>query len=519
MAAGAPGAAFGGGHVFIDDPNDAGISTITRDMAAINLQLLHFVRATAHNDDHARIDEIADRVRQTLAASTASQARERATRELQPITRVPAAEYGVNVNVANIRMHNIPTFSGNGSDSLDVIRWLGRILALAQSNQLTFASTILLLIQGSTGGAADYIEQMREEGKTIHQIVQQMEMRYGDLCTPEEARVKCNNMPRKEKEGLPEFIDRLRSMARMACRLLDDDVARRRAIDVLVEGNIRRVLPASVRNALEERVINRSRMGLPAFSAREIEKECLDLERRREERRNVAVEPAVVRKHVKAVQQLVNHMSEAQAPQSGSSEDDYSSADEADTGDEAVHHLVNEIKQQERRFAARGQPIDPQRVYKKAFRRFNDKFPPPRYPRNPNQGNYGARQAGVLPAPMGVQPQPQQPQPGPPNRLYPERKTILELLALANCTKGHCIQCGAEGHYMHAEACALKDRPLVDKPCAKCGTGLHSADYCPRVFQQPYVAAPQPLVPVLPKPAPPGANLVMNEVQPHLNDN
>jgi hypothetical protein len=35
-------------------------------------------------------------------------------------------------------------------------------------------------------------------------------------------------------------------------------------------------------------------------------------------------------------------------------------------------------------------------------------------------------------------------------------------------------------------ACALKDKPLVDKPCAKCGKGLHSADDCPKVFQQGY---------------------------------
>jgi hypothetical protein len=47
---------------------------------------------------------------------------------------------------------------------------------------------------------------------------------------------------------------------------------------------------------------------------------------------------------------------------------------------------------------------------------------------------------------------------------------------------------------MHSEACALKDKPLVDRPCAKCGTGLHSADFCPRVYQQPYAVPPKPTV-------------------------
>ena len=35
---------------------------------------------------------------------------------------------------------------------------------------------------------------------------------------------------------------------------------------------------------------------------------------------------------------------------------------------------------------------------------------------------------------------------------------------------------------MHQEACALKDKPLVDRACVKCCQGLHSADDCLRVF-------------------------------------
>ena len=486
MAAGPPPAAYGAGHDFLVDPQDAGLSTVVRDMAAINLQLLHFVRNTAHADDRPAIEQIADRVRHTLVASTAAQARERATRELQPITRVPQTDDGVLDVVANIRMHNVPTFTGSSTDTLDVVRWLSRVMNLAQGHDLTFNATILLMIQGSSGGAADYIEQMRDEGKTLHQVVQQLEMRYGDLCTPEEARVKCNNMARKEKEGLSEFIDRLRAMARMACRFIEDDNARRQSMDTLVEGNIRRVLPSSVRNALEERVINRSRMGLPAFTAREVEKECLDLERRRDERKNPS-EPVAGRRQARQVQ-LVNLAS----PAVDDSEGDYSSAEEVDTEDEAVYQLVNEIKNQERRYAARGQRAEPQQIYKRAFRRFNERNPPPRFGRS-NQGNYGARQAGLVNPNGNIAPPPQ----GPPNRLDVQvRRTISELLALANCTRGHCIQCGGEGHYMHSEACVLKDKPLVDRPCAKCGTGLHSADYCPRVYQQPYVAQPQAAAPV-----------------------
>jgi len=472
---------WGAGRQFLADPNATGLSTIVGDMAAMQLQLIHALEEVIPDDARAAVNNIAAHARQALAASNVSQAREQATRELRPLTRLPAAQWGINVNIANIRMHNVPSFTGSDTDTLDVVRWISRVITLAQSNTLTFEATVNLMVQGSSGGAADYIEQMRDEGKTLNQIVQQLEMRYGDLCTPEEARVKTNNMIRKEDEGLPEFIDRLRLMARMSCRLTDDDDARRQAIDTLVEGNIRRVLPTSVRNALEERVINRSRMGLPAFTAREIEKECLDLERRREERKSSLQEVGGrLKGRVQAIETLPDILSD---------DDPNSSADEADVGDEGLYHLIREVKVQQNRYARAGRNVEPQKVFRKAFRSYNDKRQQqPRYPRdNP----YGARQVGQGAAPQGNY----QAQRGPPNRLSdnPTRRTILELISLANIVKGSCIQCGYEGHYMGNDSCALKDKTLMDRPCVKCGKGLHSADDCLKVYQRQYVSqTPQP---------------------------
>ncbi len=482
-----PPADFGGAHVFLANPAEVGLSEMVADMAAMNLQLLHVVSATAPAGDdgdaiRARVARLAGNTRQVLAASRATHGRERATRELQPLSRVPAAEWGVAVNIANIRMHNVPNFSGSSADTLDVVRWIGRIMILGEAHTLTFGAAINLMVQASSGGAADYIEQMRAEGKTFAQIIQHLEMRYGDLCTPQEARVKCNNMPRKERESLPDFIDRLRTMARMTCRLEADDAARLAQIDTLVENNIRRVLPSSVRNALEERVINRSRMGLPALTAREVEKECLDLERRREERREQARDAGVGKRQARVLR--VGEDDGDEGPMAALSS---SSEDEIDVDDDGTYHLVNEIKQVRNRYAQKGKPVDQAKVYRRAVRNYNERYPP----RNQHQRNhpYGARQA----AGFGVaQNNPQHRQPGPPNRLDTSvRRTIPELLTLANVVKGCCIQCGFEGHYMHNDKCALKDKPLVDKPCAKCGQGLHSADDCPKVFQRDYVAPQQ----------------------------
>ena len=461
---------FGGDRQFLADPEATGLSTIVGDMAALNLQLIHALGDAVPADNRPLVVNIAARTRQLLAASNASQAREQATRELRPITRIPDAPYGDRINVANIRMHNVPTFTGTSDDSLDVVRWLSRILSLAQGNALTYDATINLMIQGSSKGAADYIEQMRDEGRTLSQVIQQLEMRFGDLCSPEEARVKCNSMPRKDNERLPEFIDRLRNMARMACRLEPNEAARREAIDGLVEENICRVLPSSVCNALEERVINRSRMGLPAFTAREVERECLDLERRRDERQGVS-KPVAGNAKPKVRQA---HQAYQIRSKDSDSDDDYSSTDEIDPEDNALYHLAMEVKEQRREFANRGQQYDPQQVYRKAIRKFNEKYPPPKFPsRGP-----GARQAGFVDAGVaGNHPEHQGP---PEDQDTSKKRTIFDLLELANCQKGSCIQCGEPGHYRNSENCALRDKVLADRPCAKCGKGLHSAENCIR---------------------------------------
>jgi hypothetical protein len=358
-----------------------------------------------------------------------------------------------------------------------VVQWISRIFNLAQAHTLSFAATINLLIQGSSKGAANYIDEMKQEGKTLQQVVQQLEMRYGQLTTIEDARVKCNNMPRKPNEGLSDFIDRLRIMAKMACRQEPDAVLRRQSVDVLVEGNIRRVLPSSVRNALEERIINRSRMGLPALNSREIEKECLDLEARRNERK-VELAGAPAKKY---------NVRQAAAVIPDESDIDLSdlSDDEGQEEEDPVEVLINEVKHQQLRYQQRGLPVDGRKVWKRAVKNYNNKFQG--RPFQGKQAQYGARQlaAGMigLPAPQ---------QQGPPGKLE-GHLPIHELLSLANCARGQCIQCGGDGHIMRNIACALKDKPLMSSACAKCSKGLHSADDCPRVFQQGF-KAPAPLL-------------------------
>ena len=475
---------YGGARQLVQDPNARTMHTMLGDLAALNLRLSHAVSVMPGCDAATRaiIENVAADTREIVAASVLSHVQERATRELQPLTRLPPNRWGDTANVNNIRMYNIPVFTGE-TGTIAVTSWLARVFNLCQANTLTWEAGINLLIQGSSGGAADFIDEMRQEGKTVHQIVQQLEMRYGDLCTPEEARVRVNTMPRRESEELSTFIDRLRSMARMATRLERDDAARSKAVDTLVENNIRRVLPNSVRNALEERLLNISRMGLPSLSAREIEKECFELEKKRLDRKAAASQAGGGYKYgqVKKV---------SSCPPDDSEVESFDSSDEEPEVDDAMHHLIKEVRQQHNRYAQQGRRVEPQKIFKKAFNSFNKR------PNRFQQGGYpyGARQAAQAPQ-------------GPPNKLDSQRRTIAELLTMANVERGCCIQCAQRGHILRQDACALKDKDLTDRPCAKCGQGLHSADDCLKVFQRQYVAQPQQ------------PENVVSQVQTHLNEN
>ncbi len=92
-------------------------------------------------------------------------------------------------------------------------------------------------------------------------------------------------MIRKEKEKLADFIDRLRKMAKMAYHNIPDEVRRLELTESLIKSNIRRVLPASLKKPLDDRMRIHLSTGKPEMTCREVEKECIELERARDERK------------------------------------------------------------------------------------------------------------------------------------------------------------------------------------------------------------------------------------------
>lgn len=294
----------------------------------------------------------------------------------------------------------------------------------------------------------------------------------------------------------------------MACRHEEDDAARRRAVNLIVEGNIRRVLPHSVKISLEERITNRKRMGLPPFTVREIEQEAIELEKLRNERRVDGARPVAPppgrfqrfnrfeRKDrpdqgrpAQAVHIEVNNAADLGEWEDTTSGEEYGSESE----NEEMNLLISEIQHQKEKQLRKGRPFEPQNAVKGAIKRFNRRIDPNPQRQQPPRNQKAVAQ--VMGAPYYPQGQPyvpvRAPPMGPPPRLVgpPEEvgglpfTPIHELLKMANVEKGHCIQCGIPGHLMSKDECALKGKPLVDRACAKCGHGLHNANDCPRVYQ------------------------------------
>ena len=531
---------FAGAREFMADPNQAGTAKAMGDSLAIHLQLMHYLQPTllANGCAPADFNRLATRARNALTAANAFDDRESATRQLRPMSRVPG-DWGATNNLANVRLNQLTQFDGESKDTREVVRWLNRMVNASEAHTLTQAATINLLIHCSKGPASDLVDRLRNEGKTYLEIARALELRFGDLCPSEEAVVKVNTMPRAPGEPLPTFLDRLRHVAEMAKRHIADADERQTAIDQLIESNIRRALPTSVREALEERILTRSRMGQPPFSLSDLEKECVELERKRDERhakkkpKSTFLRPRAIQ----AVQHMPNQVyyqpqvasitstyadssSDEDTPEEQEINDEVYTAPEF--SDPAMIQLVHNANHISNKYQVRGVTVNPEQVFQKAIRRYN-KYPQggqntgpsggkgqQRAPQGaPGQWKQGrqdrpqARQVTAMayPQPVGVpaypqqmgipayqQPaiQPAQQHQGPPNRLPGNaRINIRDLLALGNCTVGECVRCGRQGHIMSSEACPLRGKPLQDRACLKCKKGLHGVNDCLLTFQQP----------------------------------
>lgn len=506
---------YGGDRVFDAEAKDA--LTTTSNLAAANLQYMYLIKASKlmAPEHEAMADQVAEHMKLALKQADDISLRERSTRVHRPLTIIPREDYGNIEDLGRVRLSVTDMFDGSKSDPGEVSRWLSKIFDIAQSHKLKLPVVVQLLARAATGPAYDYIEQIRAENKSLAEVVELLEMRYGNLCSPEEAVVKCNTMAREVDEDLSAFLGRLRQMARVAYRYEDNDKKRNGMVDDLVVANLRRALSVSIRIELENRILARTRMGLKAFKAREMEKECLDLERVRLERRKEVIKQASMYQkkggkfaHIAmalvAQQNFLDHGDLASVsddligdpgafsvgtsgPASSGLQDMSPLASEDE--EEGDVFLARQIQREKMKFQAAGQPVNDRRAMKGAIRKYNDRFAGKKNWNNQRVVGEvvqapGAQQRVVQPQAPYYQSSPLQAAPQQPPLAQDDlrNKPIFELLQMSKCVKGHCIQCGLPGHTLGRDGCPLRGLPLVNTPCVTCGTGLHSSDYCIKTF-------------------------------------
>ena len=515
---------YGGARVFATGKTDA--LTTAGDLAAASLQALYAIHESGSIAASHRpaLLQAGENLKLVLKNADEILERERDTRVQCPLTKIPAEDYGDGDDLSRVRLQNVTFFDGNNPDPGEVSRWLNKVLNTAKGHKLKLDSVIQLLIQASSGTACDYIEQMRDEGKSLGEVIALLEMRYGCLCSEEEAIVKCNSLEREPGAPLSKFLDKLRHMARIACRYEKDDKVRIEKINQLVVSNVRRALPISIRSELENRLLARKRMGVKVFESWEIENECTELERMRLERKREAAKVVAALQSQKKGGKFVNMAALFEAQQEllelgdvgealsvlqvGQGSPDLSPI-ASDEEEERDVFLARQIHRERKKFQSAGKPVDEQRVMKGAVRKYNERYGGPRNwnkqrvvggvvhqaPGQP-QGQFsgGQRYPQQASAPPHAAPQPPLAQDELRNR------PIYELLTLSKCPKGHCLQCGLRGHVLGRDECPLKDKPLVNSPCVSCGMGLHPSNECIKTYIEGR------------------ANLVAGQQQPYLNE-
>ena len=461
----------GGDREFVELPAQAGLPDAIGDLAALMQNVLHTFSQPAGDARDALINNVNEQAVRLRQLADLARDREQNTRAPRPLTAIPAEAWGETANIAGVRTNNLLKFAGEKGSANNCYIWLEQICSTAAAHTLTFQAATLLLATMAQGSVASYISELRQEGKEFPAIVQALEVRYGELCSPDQARMLCNTMERGSLD-LRSFVDQLKLKARIACREERDGNRRRDLMYTLIETNLRRGLPTSVRMAIEEKLVDRARMGLPQLTITELEQEALRLESKRLARRAELGEKKEPQKQKRRPIFAAAEVLSDDEVCVDSDADDNTAPDEViddDDEDECPYdYLVSYIADQKARHHRKGDKITVDKLVKQANKKVELRYDP----KNRNRFTRPQRVAEVA----------QKANSGPPSRIDPRQKTILELLRLANCERGHCILCGMPGHMMYSDKCALRGKPVASKSCAKCGHGLHSADDCIRTF-------------------------------------
>ena len=409
-----------------------------------------------NNDQRRQIGAHLDAQFQIIQAAGNQANRAGENRPLTPIPPVPA--HGAVAHIRDIRLNQLPEYGGKNGSQEACLSWLEKIMDAARAANLNPQAAKDLLKAKATDLVHTSIAQMNRDGLTLTQIVATLEVQFAGVIPAIEAKTKCSRMEKDPKESVSTFALKLRKMANIAARDEPTPALRTAMENELTGTNLRRALPPSVRKDLEDREAARRDDGKPDWTLNELIVQAELMDSRRQDRIAQINERRGNRPQQHKSRDAIRQVEEE--PEISDDEDDQfypdlESSNDDDECDEDVVALIKIVKEAEKK-GYKGKQAG--KYIKGAVgKTFKNRAPFQPY----------------VPA-------------GPPKLLREVRVNRQALPRLANVDKDQCLQCGIRTNPVHKvkePGCPLRDKELTDRPCVKCGHGLHQADDCVVAFQ------------------------------------
>ena len=384
------------------------------------------------------------------------------TVESRPLTTLPLP-YGQEGNINAIRLNQLPEYGDEKKTSHEAcLSWLDKIMDSARNAHLNEQACKDLLKAKATGLVYTSITQMARDGLSLSKMITTLEVQFAGVIPAVEAKTKCGRLEKDPKESVSTFALKLRKLAHIAAR--DEATpAQRAAMETeLTATNLRRALPPSVKKDLEAREISRRDDGKPEWTLNEliVQAELMDSRRLDRMAQLQDMKGNKIRNNYQPIRQVEEEEEQAQA---GDDEDDQFYAflmEDVIEADEEVEAIIGLVKDA----AKQGYKGKRMNNYVKSNMQKRGISRPTNQPYRPT---------------------------GPPRLLREAAVPRNELPRLANVEQNQCLQCGLATnppHKLKDLGCPLRDKELMDRPCVKCGHGLHQANDCVTAFQNDYKA-------------------------------
>lgn len=250
------------------------INDIVQGLQIADPQKQAFANTATTIRDAARLS--ADQARRGAALA-------RIDRETPLLTTIPDFARPNLRNVCpNIRDIKIKEFSGANKDPSMCRDWLNRIMNTARAENLTEEATIQLLQKLSTGNVAYQVAQAIQKNDSLSNIIRRIEVTYGGVLDPANARAELRKFTRESGENASEAAIRIQLLAQMACRFSQTPVedAEKLSRETLIS-----TLDSEVESRLEQKEGQRLAGGIEPFQIADLATQIDMIENRVEQLR------------------------------------------------------------------------------------------------------------------------------------------------------------------------------------------------------------------------------------------